>query len=64
MDRLAVQVQNARTIASGAEIVHGSVAIVATPKVQREEGEAVGDRVVGHLLQGVARDAMHGGARA
>src|SRR5437879_12576851 len=63
VDRLAVQVQNARTTASGAEIVHGSVAFGATPKQRRDEGVARGYRVTGHLLEGVSSCGPHWGGR-
>ena len=54
VDGLAVQVQQPRAIASGAQVAHGSLGVVAAAEVQGQQGEAVGDGFVGHTLQGAS----------
>ena len=62
MDRFAIEVQHPRAVAGGAQITHRTIAIVAAPEMQSEQGEPIGNRFVGHALQCVTRDAMQGGA--
>ena len=62
VDGLAVQIQEPRAIAGGAQVAHCSLGVVAAAEVQRQEGESVGDRFVGHTLQRVTRHAVQRGA--
>ena len=58
VDRLAVQIQQACAIASTTQVTYRAITIVTAAEMQGEQGQSVGNRLVGHRFQGVARSAM------
>jgi hypothetical protein len=58
VDSLAVEVQDSRTVAGGAQIAHRAFSIVAAAEMQRQQCEAIGDSSVAPAFERLAGSAV------